>query len=184
MSGTTSMTGQVGRAGQIGQTSGQISTEVLDYGGTLTASDAPVDPALKMQQMAPDAIEALHILRKARLRLVLASNTLPEQDRRQALREAGVEDLFSVVLQSAQLGVAKPSLTFYAMAIAAAQTSPHRIAWVGDNMQTDALGPVRHGMEAILLRPFGLSTGEIPPFGVHLAKDLVSAAQLIVSGAL
>ncbi|GAA1022156.1 hypothetical protein Aple_064930 [Acrocarpospora pleiomorpha] len=168
-------------AAGLALTVGRIFCVILDYGGTLAPYDAPIDPALGMRPVAADAVEALYTFREARLRLVLASNTQPEQDRRLALRAAGVEKLFSVVLQSAQLGVAKPSLTFYAMAIAAAQSSPHRIVWVGDNIQTDALGPARHGMQAVLIRPTGLRDGEVQPFGVHLARDMASAAQPIVS---
>ncbi|GAA0426321.1 hypothetical protein Acor_54960 [Acrocarpospora corrugata] len=159
----------------------RISCVIFDYGSTLTELDAPPEPALGMRPVSAGAVAALMAFRKAGLRMVLASNTKPEQDRRLALRAAGVEDLFSVVLQSAQLGVAKPSTTFYAMAIAAAQSPADQIVWVGDNMRTDALGPVMNGMRAVLVRPFGLDDGEVHPFGVHIVKDVESAAQLIVS---
>lgn len=160
-----------------------ISCVVVGYEGTLTGSDSLSDPELCMQPVSAEAVAALRSLRDAGLRLVLASNTKPDQDCRLALRAAGVEDLFSVVLQSAHIGPAKPSLTFYALAIAAAQCPAAQIVWVGDDLRTNALGPIAYGMLAVLLRPFGPEDGEILPFGAQATPNIQSAADLIISNA-
>ncbi|WP_218034627.1 HAD family hydrolase [Acrocarpospora corrugata] len=125
-----------------------------------------------MRPVDPVAIVALRRLHTAGLRLVLASNTKTEQDRRLALRRAGIEDVFKVVLQSAQLGVAKPAPIFYRMVIAAAGCAPERILFVGDNMAGDVVGPLGQGMSAALVRPDGLGPGEVLPGGAKMIRHV------------
>jgi haloacid dehalogenase-like hydrolase len=78
----------------------------VDCGGTLTEGEE--DPALRQRPIAPDAAAALRDLHALGLRLILVSNTRPQQDRRLALRAAGIANLFAITSQSDSLGVTKP----------------------------------------------------------------------------
>ncbi|GAB1824664.1 HAD family hydrolase [Herbidospora sp. RD11066] len=89
-----------------------------------------------------------------------------------ALRAAGVEDLFAVVVQSGQVGVGKPEDVFYGMVAAAVRCSPVRVVWVGSSMLADCRGPILRGMYAALIRPFGLEPEEVSPYGAWVIAGL------------
>ncbi|GIH27350.1 hypothetical protein Aph01nite_56600 [Acrocarpospora phusangensis] len=114
--------------------------------------------------------EVLRAIAAAGVRLVFAGNTEPGDDRRARLRTAGLADLFAVVLQSGQLGVAKPGLIFYRLVVAAAGCPPDRVLCVGRDMARDVVGPLVHGMRPVLLRPDGLGPGELLPYGTGLIR--------------
>ncbi|WP_214107071.1 HAD family hydrolase [Acrocarpospora catenulata] len=114
------------------------------------------------------APETLRKLSQAGFRLVLACATEPGQDLRAELRAAGIEDLFAVVLPSAQLGVSPDSLIFHRLIVAAAGCHPELILYVGH----DVRGALAHGIQAACIRPTGLGPGEILPFGVMLIRDV------------
>ncbi|MEU1881914.1 HAD family hydrolase [Streptosporangium sp. NPDC020072] len=130
----------------------RISCVALDYGSTLTSPGSPVDPILKMRRITPAAVWAVRDLHEAGMTLILASNTKDGQDRREALRRAGILDCFSVTLQSATLGVEKPNPRFYALVLAAAGVAPERVVSVGDRRDKDIFGPINHGMKAVLVQ--------------------------------
>lgn len=128
-----------------------IQAVVTDFSGTIATGSKhqhawgrAVDPA------AADALRTLH---ERGLRLILASNTTPEQSRLAALQHSGLADLFAVCLESSAVGVAKPDHTFYRMALAAAGCSPDRVLWVGDSISHDVVGPARFGTRTALIHP-------------------------------
>ncbi|WP_329087749.1 MULTISPECIES: HAD family hydrolase [unclassified Streptosporangium] len=143
--------------------------------------DSPVDPELRMRRVDPDADVALRKLHERRFRLVLGSNTKKGQNRRQALEQAGILQLFAVTLQSDALGVAKPSRLFYDLAVTAAQFLPHEIVWVGNNIRHDVIGPFMHGMQSVLVRPAPLSEQEVQalPPGVPVIPHLSSLLPML-----
>jgi FMN phosphatase YigB (HAD superfamily) len=123
----------------------------IDYGGTLTSPEHPVVPHLGMRRVDPAVITPLHQLRRAGLKLLLASNT--RLSRRLALRQAGIEDLFDQLLMSHELGCAKPDPAFYQTVLHAAACPPNQVLCVGNHPVHDVLGPQQHGMRAVLVRP-------------------------------
>ncbi|MBB4919257.1 HAD family hydrolase [Streptosporangium saharense] len=154
---------------------GRFSCAALDYSSTLTRPGSPVDPGLGMRRITPAAIEVIHELHEAGMILVLASNTRHGQDRREALRRAGVLEWFTATLQSATLGVAKPDPLFYRFVLAAADVAPSRVLFVGDNMTKDVLGPLEHGMRAALITP---DATPLPP-GAETIPDITHLPNLI-----
>ncbi|MGH3403776.1 MAG: HAD family hydrolase [Streptosporangiaceae bacterium] len=148
-----------------------IKAVAVDYGGTISAESIdhligqkPVDPA------AAAALRALHD--RHGLRLILASNTLPCETRWPALQQAGIDSLFSVALLSYVLGVRKPEPLFYRLVLAAAESPPGQVMFVGDNLAYDVAEPIAHGMHAALVRPNGLRPGEELPHGALLIRHV------------
>lgn len=139
---------------------------VVDYGGTI-ATGQP-DAALGERLVDTEAAAALRVLHGRGLRLILASNTVPEQTRWTPMRIAGVAELFAAALLSASLGVAKPSPLFYRLALTAAECPPERVLWVGNNLKHDILPPLALGMSAVLVKPGDPPPDEEPPHGVHV----------------
>ncbi|WP_214111342.1 HAD family hydrolase [Acrocarpospora catenulata] len=162
---------------------GLVAVRVLciaaDYAGTLTTPGAAVDPELGMRPVDPAAAVALKAWHAAGVRLLLVSNTRPGQDRRIALRAAGVEELFSVVLQSRQLGIGKPDREMYRMVKAAAGVSPRKILFIGDHLLHDFDAPRRHGLHAALIRPHGLGPDEVIPRGALVLPHVSRLSMLI-----
>lgn len=138
---------------------GTIATGAIDH----LISQKPVDPE------AAAALRALH--GELGLRIVLASNTQPHETRWPALQKAGIADLFGAALLSYPLGVRKPDPVFYRLVLAAAGCPADQVLFVGDNFPCDIAGPVKHGMQAVLVRPDGTPRpGDELPAGVPLIR--------------
>ena len=115
-------------------------------------------PDARIDTLAASALRNLHA---TGLRCVLASNTdRPERVRLQTLRAAGIADCFAALVLSSTLGIRKPDPRFYAAVAEAAACPPANILFVGDNPETDAVGPHAYGMAAVHVtsgpRPVGL----------------------------
>ncbi|TMR08889.1 HAD family hydrolase [Nonomuraea turkmeniaca] len=123
----------------------------VDYGGTITCPDAPVDPELRQRRVDPRAATALHILHSCGHRLVLVSNNRPDQDRGRALQLAGLQDVFATLVLSQELGVGKPHPAFYRAALDACDVPAEQVLWVGNNVVNDVLGPLAHNVGAAVL---------------------------------
>ncbi|MDF5751104.1 HAD family hydrolase [Spongiactinospora sp. TRM90649] len=155
-----------------------VRTVVLDYGETLTFGPR-TDPR---RPVDPYAAAALHVLHRAGKRLILASNTRPDQDRHAALRRGGVDHLFHEVFLSAELGVAKPHAEFYRRVLAAAGCEPPEVLWVGDSVQKDVIGPSRHGMRPALVGRAELPDGVVVPGEVMLIRHVRDLPALLTGG--
>ncbi len=94
--------------------------------------------------------------------IALLSNESPElQDR---LRQFGIHDLFDHVLISALIGVMKPDVTAFRVALQALQVAPHEAIFVDDSL-TNIRAASALGIHAILFK------GEID-FRAEFAKYL------------
>jgi HAD superfamily hydrolase (TIGR01549 family) len=144
---------------------------VTDYGSTISA-DA-IDHLIGQKPVEPAAAAALRTLHDdLGIRIILASNTQPHETRWPALQKAGIDDLFTVALLSYPLGVRKPDPLFYQLVLAAAESPPEQVLFVGDNLARDITAPLAHGMRAALVRPHGLRPGETLPGGALLIRHV------------
>ena len=155
-----------------------VSVIATDYGGTISLNR--LDHVLGQKPVDPAAAAALRILHDLGMRLVLASNTQPNETRWPALAKAGIDDLFKVVLPSYALGVRKPDPLFYKLVIAAAEAPPGEVLFVGDRTDYDVAEPLAHGMQAVLVRPGGiLRPGEAVPAGVRVISHFSELPALL-----
>jgi FMN phosphatase YigB (HAD superfamily) len=149
---------------------GAIACVALDYGGALTVAMAEHDRVLGMRPITAEAAAALHQLYELGLRLILASNTLPGQDRRPALVQAGVRHLFSHLVQSDQLGYAKPDEAFFRHVCYLAGHRPEQVLMVGNTMARDIEPAVQLGMPAVLIGGTVPCCAETDPCCVRLGS--------------
>ena len=144
---------------------------VTDYGSTISGNT--IDHLIGQNPVDPAAATALRTLHDDHgLRLILASNTMPCETRWPALQKAGIDGLFSVALLSYPLGVRKPEPLFYRLVLAAAESPPDQVLFVGDNLAYDVAEPITYGMRAALVRPHGLRPGEELPHGALLIRHV------------
>ncbi len=82
--------------------------------------------------------------------LGLVSNIwAPSEPFHDALAEAGVHDLFDVLVFSSDHGHIKPSTYLFELALAAFDVAPARAVYVGDNHKRDVGGAKAAGMGAV-----------------------------------
>lgn len=84
------------------------------------------------------------------LRLGIISNGDPGQQR-EKLERMGIAGRFSVVVISGDIGCAKPAAEIFHTACKAAQQSPEKCIYFGDDFSTDAMGSRQVGMTGIWL---------------------------------
>lgn len=95
------------------------------------------------------AAEALDLLRRAGLRLSLASNAEPLL--RHKLAELGLSDRFDHLAISGEVGVEKPDTRFFLGALDALGVAPERAVHVGDLYEVDVVGARSAGLDAVLV---------------------------------
>jgi putative hydrolase of the HAD superfamily len=113
--------------------------------------------------VGPGTPAALARLRDAGLPLGVVSNS----DGRvaEALRAAGLDGYFQVVVDSKLAGVEKPDPRIFLPALEALGVAPAEALYVGDVYEVDVVGARRAGMAAVLLDPAGR----------HAARDVTTA---------
>jgi putative hydrolase of the HAD superfamily len=122
-----------------------------------------------------DALPAIEQLRAAGYRIGLISNY--EGWLEELLVELEVGDVFDVSVISGLVGLEKPDVRIYELAIESAGVSPSSAVHVGDSVVLDVEPARAAGMEAILLDRAGDHTGHTGPRVRTLAElpDLVAA---------
>ncbi|MEU4827750.1 HAD family hydrolase [Actinomadura sp. NPDC023710] len=149
---------------------GAITHVALDYGLTLTSCGDPVDPVLGMRPVAEAARAAVRELHAAGLVLALVSNTVPGQDRRRALKAAGLDELFADrVYLSHELGLDKTHPGFYPYVLDELDVAPSALLVCGNNIDTDVRAPALLGIRAVLLGPLA-APAHLPPRARLIAR--------------
>ncbi|GAA4241923.1 hypothetical protein GCM10022254_72730 [Actinomadura meridiana] len=142
---------------------GPITHVAVDYGLTLTSSADDVDPELGMRPVSSAAQVVIRQLDAAGIILALVSNTLACQDRRPALKAAGVDGLFcDRVYLSHEMALNKASPRFYRRVLDDLGIGPCELVVCGNNIDTDVCVPAALGIRAVLLGPIAVST-QLPP---------------------
>ena len=109
----------------------------------------PTDmPALRPEDLYPDASPCLAAVREMGLRVGVAAN---QPDRADEIRRVIGLDL-DFVATSAAWGVAKPSPAFFERVAADLALPPAAIAYVGDRVDNDIIPAAAAGMCAIFVR--------------------------------
>jgi HAD superfamily hydrolase (TIGR01549 family) len=108
----------------------------------------------------PDVRPALHQLREAGMRVVIAGNQPPQA--RQALEKMDLPA--DAIFTSAEWGVEKPHPDFFVKVAEVAQAPAEGIAYVGDRLDNDVLPAARAGMMPVLIRrgPWGYLHAQRP----------------------
>ena len=124
-----------------------------------------------------DAGPAIAALRRAGLRLVIASNF----DGRLRAVVAGLPELAGAgegLVISSEVGVRKPHPDFYRAACARLGLPPDRVLCVGDDPENDVRGPERAGLRGLLVDRDGRRPADVAsvPDLATLAGDRLAAA--------
>lgn len=96
-----------------------------------------------------DAVPILDAVRERGIRMGVVSNWPPTLE--QTLERAGLHHYFDVIVSSGVVGFAKPHRRIFEIAAERLGLLPTGVLYVGDDLEHDALGASRAGMQALLL---------------------------------
>ncbi len=132
------------------------------------------------QDLYPDVLPCLHLLREAGILIGIAGNQPIEVEG--ALRSLGVPA--DIIASSASWGVEKPDAAFFERVVASTNgLAPNEIAYVGDRLDNDVEPARKAGMAAVFLvrGPWAAiqsSQGHFPT-PPHTIADLSSLPELL-----
>jgi 2-haloacid dehalogenase len=160
-----------------------VTGEALDYA---LAQYGVEEPGLKDEIMAlylkldayPEVVEALEAVKaKGKLTAIL-SNGSPSM-LESAVRHAGVEKLFNMVLSVEDVGIYKPSRRVYRHAMQKLQIhEAPSVCFVSANTW-DAQGAAQFGFQSVRVDRFGLIDDRLPGKPAAIIKDLSGLAALL-----
>jgi putative hydrolase of the HAD superfamily len=147
-----------------------LKAVIFDLGDTLVSQESG--------RALPFVVEVLEELR-GRYKLGLVTNTRSDmtvEGVRGILGEAGVPDVFDVVVVSGELGVSKPDPGIFGVALEGLGLEAEEAVMVGNIVSTDIFGGNRVGMRTVLVQPgeeYRRSEWETPDHTVSSLKDLI-----------
>ncbi len=111
----------------------------------------------------------------SRYRLGMITNGYSDSQRGR-LEAAGLLDLFDPLLISEEVGVAKPDLRIFQLALKKLDLDPEEVLYVGDSISHDREGCLRAGIEFCHYCPDHLAVAELPDVRYRIAdlSDLIS----------
>ena len=160
-----------------------VTGEALDYALEQHGVD---EPGLKDEIMAlylkldayPEVTEALEAVKaKSKLTAILSNGSPSMLDA--AVRHAGLEKLFNMVLSVEDVGIYKPSRRVYRHAMQKLQIhDAPSICFVSANTW-DAQGAAQFGFQSVRVDRFGLKDDRIPGRPAAMIRDLSGLAALV-----
>ena len=123
----------------------------------------------------PDAMPCLEALTAYPLGLI--TNGDSSQQRRK-LHSTGIADIFSSVVVSGDIGVAKPQREIFDRSAQELGISPRELLFIGDNPQADVLGAIQAGWQCIWLN----RTGFEQAVAAATVTELTEVPNLIADG--
>lgn len=146
-----------------------IKAVIFDLGNTLVSEETG--------NAFPYAVEVLNQL-KNKFKLALITNvhhTTTTEKVQEILAEAGIPDVFEVVVVSSEVGSSKPNSQIFEIALNGLDIEPEEAVMIGNIISTDIFGANRIGMKTVLFQPsneYQRSDWESPDHTIHSLKDL------------
>jgi putative nucleotidyltransferase with HDIG domain len=153
-----------------------FDTILFDWGDTLMrmapdASGPMVDwPSV---EATPGAQEALAVLQK-KFRLVVVSGAVDSDagQVRAALGRVGLDNFFSAVFTSREIGLGKRDPGYYPLVLERLDLPADRALMVGDDYRSDMLAASWAGISGLWLNPKGRAASVLPPVQVGECQTL------------
>ena len=140
-----------------------------------------LEKARVADEMAPaaGAVATLRRLRARGIRVGVLTNG-PSAFQRRKLEVSGVGRELDAIAVSGELGVAKPDIRAFELALGLLGTAPHETAMVGDSLENDVRGAIRAGLARAIWLP-GRRDGSAPD-GALVARSVSEVPVLLQLG--
>ena len=142
---------------------------------SLQLSDRFLDFCSSKPGVVDGAHELMDYLKERGYRMHITSNGFHEVQYRK-LDACGLRDYFDTIILSEDAGANKPSKEFFHYALQRAETVPAATLMIGDNLQTDILGALNAGIDALLFNRWNVEVGDsqqAPTFVVDSLRDIM-----------
>ena len=141
----------------------------------LEMSDRFLDFCASKPGVIDGAHELMDYLKQRGYRMHMTSNGFHEVQYKK-LAACGLRDYFDTIILSEDAGANKPSQAYFDYALRLSGASRETTLMIGDNLQTDVLGALNAGIDAMLFNRWEAETNDIPQtptFVVSGLRDII-----------
>lgn len=114
---------------------------------------------------------------KGKYQLLLLTNGSPSLQRTKLMITPEIEHYFDHIIISGEFGRGKPDPAIFEHALKQANTQPHEVIMIGDNLMTDILGAHRTGIKNIWINHHNQNAEDVTP--TYQVKSLTEALTII-----
>ena len=142
----------------------------------LEISDKFLDFCASKPGVIEGAHELMDYLRQKGYRMHMCSNGFHEVQYKK-LEACGLRDYFDTIILSEDAGVNKPSPLYFDYALKVSGASRGTTLMIGDNLQSDILGALNAGLDALLFNRWAIDKKDIPQsptFIVDRLRDIIA----------
>jgi putative hydrolase of the HAD superfamily len=137
----------------------------------LEMSDRFLDFCATKSGVVDGAHELMDYLRQQGYRMHMTSNGFHEVQYKK-LASCGLRDYFDTIILSEDAGANKPSPAFFDYALRYSGASRETTLMIGDNLQTDILGALNAGIDALLFNRWNVELHDIPQTPTFVVSSL------------
>lgn len=144
----------------------------------LKMSDVFLDFCSNKPGVIDGAHELMDYLKQKGYRMHMTSNGFHEVQYKK-LAACGLRDYFDTIILSEDAGVNKPSPLYFDYALKVSGASRETTLMIGDNLQSDILGALNAGLDAMLFNRWGEDIYEIPQTPTFVVDTLCNIMKIL-----
>ena len=144
----------------------------------LEMSDRFLDFCASKPGVIDGAHELIDYLKGRSYRMHITSNGFHEVQYKK-LASCGLHDYFDTIILSEDAGANKPSPAFFDYALRKSGASRETTLMIGDNLQTDILGALHAGIDAMLFNRWQVPSADIPQTVTFVVPTLGSIMSIL-----
>ena len=163
-------------ASEIFRAEANSSLFILNY--SLKLSDVFLDFCSNKPGVVEGAHELMDYLKGRGYRMHMTSNGFHEVQYKK-LAACGLRDYFDTIILSEDAGVNKPSPLYLDYALKMAGADRQTTLMIGDNLQTDILGALHAGIDALLFNRWEVAVDEAPQRPTFVVDRLLQIKEIL-----
>ena len=144
----------------------------------LEISDRFLDFCASKPGVISGAHEVMDYLKQRGYRMHMCSNGFHEVQYKK-LDACGLRDYFDTIILSEDAGVNKPAKAYFDYALKVSGACRETTLMIGDNMQSDIIGAMNAGIDAMLVNRWQIPREEITPTPTFIVSPLIALETIL-----